>query len=374
MALRKGWIMTLKKTPLYNEHIKLGAKMVSFAGFEMPVQYSGVMDEHQAVRQHAGLFDVSHMGEFEFLGRDALPFLDYLTANDVTKLVDGKAHYSLLLNESGGVVDDILVYRIHEEHFIMVVNASNIEKDFKWIHKHQPSIAKIEINNISDHVCLLALQGPKALAIIQPLLDQPVADLRPFHFLIGTLAGQENCIIARTGYTGEDGVEIFCKNQPAIAIWQALLETGQPKGLKPVGLGARDTLRLEARLSLYGHEINDETHPFEAGLSWVVKMEKPNFIGKTALQKIKTQGLKRQLVGFKMVDKGIAREGFTVVDQDKRPIGKVTSGSYSPTLGQAIGLAYVPLDKAEIGTKFNVDIRGNLKLAEVIVTPFYKRR
>lgn len=363
-----------KRTPLYEEHVKLGAKIVPFAGFEMPIQYSGVMEEHQAVRQHAGLFDVSHMGEFEFLGRDALPFLDYLTANDVVKLSDGKAQYSLLCNERGGIVDDILVYRIHEEHFIMVVNASNIQKDFQWVHKHQPSIAKVEVNNISDHVSLLALQGPSAVEILKPLTEEPAEELKTFHFLIGTVAGQNNCIIARTGYTGEDGFEIFCKSQIAPALWQALLETGKPKNLKPAGLGARDTLRLEARLSLYGHEITDETNPLEAGLSWVVKLEKNNFLGKESIVKIKREGLRRKIVGFKMVDKGIAREGFPIVSDSGERLGFVTSGTFSPTLNYAIGLAYLPTAMTEIGTKFNIDIRKERKLAEVVETPFYKRR
>jgi len=363
-----------KRTSLYEEHIKLGAKIVMFAGFDMPIQYSGVIDEHNAVRQHAGLFDVSHMGEFEFLGRDALPFLDYLTANDVTKLTEGKAQYSLLCNEQGGIVDDILVYKINDNHFMMVVNAANIEKDFKWVSKHQPRQAKVEVNNISDSVSLLALQGPNALAILQPLTEEPLAEIKTFHFVIETLAGQENCILARTGYTGEDGFEIFCKSKEAPAIWQALLKEGAPHGLKPVGLGARDTLRLEARLSLYGHEINDTTNPLEAGLSWVVKLDKGNFIGKEAIQKVKTNGLKRKIVGFKMIDKGIAREGFPILSLDNERVGVVTSATFSPTLNQAIGLGYVPTDLSEIETKLNVDIRGKLKLAEVVATPFYKRK
>lgn len=366
--------MNLKRTPLYEEHKRLGAKLVPFAGFEMPVQYTGVIDEHQAVRRAAGLFDVSHMGEFEFLGPHALVFLDHLTANDVTQLTDGMAQYSLLLNEQGSIIDDILVYRVNENHFIMVVNSANIERDFKWIHKHQPTQAKVEVNNISEQVCLLALQGPKALVILKPLLDESMEEVKPFHFVVGNLAGQENCIVARTGYTGEDGVEIFGKSSHATSIWQALLEEGNPKGLKPAGLGARDTLRLEARLSLYGHEITDETNPFEAGLGWVVKMAKGNFIGREQLTKIKARGLHRKLVGFKMVDKGIARAECAVLDHNHQPVGKVTSGSFSPTLNQAIGLAYLPLAMGEIGTKFNIDIRGSLKLAEVVATPFYKRK
>lgn len=362
-----------KRTPLYEEHLKLGAKMVEFAGYEMPVQYSGVVEEHLAVRNQAGLFDVSHMGEFEFLGPEALSLLNYLTANDVGKLTDGKAQYSLLLNEKGGVVDDILLYRIHEEHFMMVVNAANIEKDFRWVLKNQPAGAKIEINNISDPVCLLALQGPLALQILRPLTKNPLDAIKPFHFFIGPVAGEENCIVARTGYTGEDGFEILCKANTARPIWQALLEKGKPLGLKPTGLGARDTLRLEARLSLYGHEITEETNPLEAGLGWVVKLEKENFIGKEALLKIKQEGLQRTIVGFKMVDKGIPRHGFTICSSNKEPVGGVTSGTFSPTLEEGIGLGYVPLSLSQIGTKFYIDIRGKYKLAEVVQTPFYKK-
>src|SRR3989344_1163193 len=312
-----------KRTPLYEEHIKLGAKIVDFAGFEMPVQYAGVMEEHNAVRNHAGLFDVSHMGEFEFTGSEALAFLNHLTANDVGKLTDGMAQYSLLCHSNGGIVDDILVYRKTAEHFVMVVNAANIEKDWNWVQQHATSSTQYAIRNISDEICLLALQGPKAIEMMQRLSDQKISELKSFRFAIGSVAGQNDCWIARTGYTGEDGVEIFCKNSQAPLIWQAILKSGA----KPTGLGARDTLRLEARLSLYGHEINDETNPLEAGLAWVVKLDKQNFIGKNDIQKVK-----------------------------------------------ANGLGYVSLQASEIGTKFNVDIRGKLKLAEVVATPFYKRK
>ncbi|MDZ4224459.1 MAG: glycine cleavage system aminomethyltransferase GcvT, partial [bacterium] len=283
-----------KRTPLYEEHVKCNARIVDFAGFDMPVQYSGVVEEHNAVRKAAGLFDVSHMGEFEFTGPDALPFLEYLTPNSVSKLTDGQAQYSMLCNENGGIVDDLLVYRFNPEKFVMVVNASNIEKDWQWIQKNTGRRTQYAIRNISDQTALLALQGPKAKEIIK-------TDLKPFHFFEGELFGVKNCTIARTGYTGEDGFEIFCPADQAVTLWQALLKAGAPLGLKPTGLGARDTLRLEARLSLYGHEINDETNPLEAGLSWVVKLDKPfDFIGKQALKKIKEGGLKRQIVGFKM--------------------------------------------------------------------------
>lgn len=356
----------MKKTPLYEEHLKLNAKMVPFAGWEMPVQYAGLVKEHEAVRTNAGLFDVSHMGEFEFGGSDALPFLNFLTANNVAKLVDGQAQYSLLCNKEGGIVDDILVYRLGENEYWMVVNASNIEKDWNWINQiaRETGFKNLFIRNSSDETCLIALQGPKA----KELLD--FSDLKPFHFKKLLLPNLKNEImIARTGYTGEEGVEIFCKPAEGLILWRQLIE----KGATPTGLGARDTLRLEACLSLYGHEITDETNPFEAGLSWVVKMEKENFVGKDALAKIRETGLKRKLVGFQMIDKGIAREHYKTFSQGKKEIGYVTSGSYSPTSKQSIGLAYLPITLGSIGTKFNVDIRGTEKLAEVVATPFYKK-
>lgn len=357
-----------KKTSLYEEHKRLGAKIVEFAGFEMPIQYGGVVEEHNAVRQNAGLFDVSHMGEFEFRGEESLALLNYLTANDVAKLEDGKAQYSLLLNEQGGIVDDILVYRLKPDHFLMVVNASNIEKDFAWVSKHRANFQNVSLKNVSDQTALLAFQGPKTISIIKTLTTEKIEELKPFRFIVGTVAGQKNCWIARTGYTGEDGVEIFCADEQATPLWQAILE----KGGKPVGLGARDTLRLEARLSLYGHEITDETNPLEAGLSWVVKLDKKDFIGKKALDEIKAKGLARTLIGFKMIDQGIARQGFAII-ADGKNVGFVTSGTFSPTLKIAIGLGYVPLALSPIGSKFNIDIRGKQKLAEVVSVPFYKR-
>ena len=360
-----------KRTPLYEEHLKAGGKMVDFAGFEMPVQYKeGVLSEHLAVRKAGGLFDVSHMGEFEFIGPDALACLQWLTVNNVAKLTDGMAQYSILLHESGGVVDDILVYREKADRFIMVVNASNIAKDWAWVGKNKKG--NVTLRNLSDTLSLIAFQGPKAVEIVQTLTDTPVQQLKSFRFAAGLLAGQKNCWIARTGYTGEDGVEIFCQNAQATPIWQALLAAGASQGVVPVGLGARDTLRLEARLSLYGHEINDETNPFEAGLSWVVKMDKEDFLGKKSLTAIQQKGLTRQIVGFKMIDKGIARQGYPI-SNGTQTVGQVTSGSHSPTLGIPIGLGYVPTSMSAVGTQFYIDIRKSLKLAEVVATPFYKR-
>lgn len=362
----------MKKTPLYEEHVKLDAKMVPFAGFEMPVQYAGVMEEHRGVRKNAGLFDVSHMGEFEFCGPQALAFLNTLTANNVANLTDGKAQYSLLCNERGGIIDDILIYRLNGEDFLMVVNASNIEKDFEWIQKYKPRFEHVALTDVSDETCLLALQGPKAIHILKTLTAAKIDALKTFHSCVATLAGQENCLIGRTGYTGEDGVEIFCKARQGAPLWRAILEAGKTAGLKPTGLGARDTLRLEARLSLYGHEINDETNPLEAGLSWVVKLDKEDFVGKKAIVKAKEGGLKKTIVGFKMLDKSIPRQGFSIV-ADQQTIGHVTSGTYSPTLNYGIGLGYVPLAFEKVGSKFNIDIRGNRRLAEVVEVPFYKR-
>ncbi|MDO8526424.1 MAG: glycine cleavage system aminomethyltransferase GcvT [Deltaproteobacteria bacterium] len=362
-----------QRTPLYEEHKKLGGKIVDFAGFEMPVQYSGVMDEHNTVRNSAGLFDVSHMGEFEFKGPGALEFLNKLTPNDVNRLTDNMAQYSMLCNEQGGIVDDILIYRLNAEHFVMVVNASNIEKDWKWVNAQRPT-PNVQIKNISDETCLLAWQGPKALEILKQVSPLPISELKPFRFAVGEIAGQKDCWVARTGYTGEDGVEIFCKSDQVLKIWQSLLKAGTPLCAKPIGLGARDTLRLEARLSLYGHEITDATNPLEAGLSWVVKLDKPqDFIGKQKLMQIRQAGLARQIVGFKMIDKGIPRQGCPIAE-NKEVVGVVTSGTFSPTLGVGIGLGYVPTALTPIGSKFNVDIRGTLKLAEVVSVPFYKRK
>lgn len=372
MLAAKDETTEINKTPLYDIHVEAGAKMVPFAGFLMPIQYDRIIDEHTAVRNAAGLFDVSHMGEFEFRGPGAQDYLQYLTANNVAKLEDGKAQYSLLCNEAGGIVDDILLYRLTADHFIMVVNAANIDKDWAWVTQHQPD--NVTIENLSNAYALIAFQGPKAITVLEKVTDLPIASLKPFHFLQGSIAGQANCIIAATGYTGEAGVEIFCSPAAAPIIWQQLVNAGQAEGVRPIGLGARDTLRLEARLSLYGNDLTDETNPLEAGLSWVVKLDKPNdFIGKQSLLTIKEKGLQRKLVGFKMLDKAIARHGYSIC-QNGEKIGEVTSGSHSPTLGYAIGLGYVPLEATSVGTQFNIDIRNRMKLAEVVPVPFYKRK
>jgi aminomethyltransferase len=359
------------KTPLYNEHKKLGAKIVDFAGWEMPIQYTGIIDEHVSVRTNAGLFDVSHMGEIEFEGPDALSYLNYLTANNVQALADGQAQYSILLNNKGTVVDDIIVYRLRQDHFIMVVNASNTDKDFKWIISNKKG--DVKITNRSADYALIAFQGPKAASVLKSLTDVDLENLPAFHFKQGTVCGQKDCIVARTGYTGEDGFEIFSSPDSAPIIWQGILEQGKRAGVVPVGLGARDTLRLEMKYSLYGHEITDETNPLEAGLGWVVKLDKPGgFIGKEALLKIKKDGLKRKLVGFKMLERGIPRPGFDIMDNHNK-IGFVTSGTMSPSLKEAIGIGYVPVEFSNEGEKFWVDIRGGHRQAIVVKTPFYKR-
>lgn len=378
----------MKRTPLYNEHIKLKGKMVEFGGWEMPVLYSGVIDEHRTVRTSAGIFDVSHMGEFEITGSDALSFTQYLTTNDISKLADGQAVYSILCNERGTIVDDIIVYRFNAEHILLVVNAGNIEKDWEWVNGRlksatptnlgsQTLVWQCEIKNRSDDFALIALQGPRSAEILSKLA---VFDIKQFHFAKISVTGANDCIIARTGYTGEDGFEIFCPSHSSPKTWEAILETGKPLGLKPAGLGARDTLRLEMKYSLYGHEINDGTNPLEAGLGWVVKLNKGcDFIGKAALEKIKAEGLKRKCVGFQMIDAGIPRQGYKIITKDegrgtRDEIGLVCSGTMSPSLNKAIGTGYVPISESGIGTKIFIDIRGAMRLAEIVETPFYKRR
>jgi aminomethyltransferase len=371
----------MKHTPLYNEHIKLGARMVDFGGWEMPIQYSGVIDEHRTVRASAGIFDVSHMGQFEFKGPDALSFVQYLTTNDAARLADGQAAYSLLCSERGTLVDDIIVYKFNNEHITFVVNAGNVDKDWAWVTSHKKG--SVEMTNRSSDFALIALQGPKAAEILARVVESPstgIASIKTFHMAHATVAGVKDCILARTGYTGEDGFEIFITPSGAPRVWQALLTTGAPFGLKPIGLGARDTLRLEMRYSLYGHEITQDTNALEAGLGWAVKFTKDcDFIGRSALEKIKAEGLKRKCVGFKMIDAGIPREHYKIFrshDSTIAPsheIGFVCSGTMSPSLNAAIGTGYVPLELSRPGSKIFIDIRGQLRQAEIVQTPFYKK-
>jgi len=360
-----------KKTPLYDEHVRLGAKIVDFAGWEMPVQYTGVIDEHLAVRKAAGLFDVSHMGQIEISGNGAEALIQYLTTNDVKKMTNGRAQYSIFCNERGTVIDDIIVYRFEANRYIIVVNASNLEKDFAWCKRHERPDATVK--NRSDEFALIAFQGPKAPSILQGLTDIGLQDIANYYFKVGAVAGTENIIVARTGYTGEDGFELFTSPKDAPKIWQALLERGKSVGVKAAGLGARDTLRLEMKYSLYGHEITEETNPIEAGLGWVVKLDTPDdFIGKSAIVDIKKQGLARKLIGFKMIDRGIPRQGYPIIIGGK-PQGIVTSGTMSPSLDYAIGLGYVPAGSETIGNKISIDIRAQHREAVIVETPFYKR-
>lgn len=359
------------RTPLYDEHVRLGAKIVDFAGWEMPVQYTGVIDEHMAVRNAAGIFDVSHMGEIEFSGRGAGALVQFLTTNDVSKMTDGGAQYSILCNERGTVIDDVIVYRFSQARYMLVVNASNAAKDFAWCKKHERPDAKVV--DRSDDFALIAFQGPKAAEILKSLTGLDLSQIETYHFKIGAVAEKKNTIVARTGYTGEDGFEIFSKPADAPTLWQSLIERGKSLGVKPAGLGARDTLRLEMKYSLYGHEITEETNPLEAGLGWVVKLDTPvDFIGKSALVEIKKAGLKRRLAGFKMIDRGIARQDYPIIINGK-PCGIVTSGTHSPCLDVSIGLGYVPAGQETIGNEIFIDIRGVARKAVVVKTPFYKK-
>jgi aminomethyltransferase len=359
----------MKQTPLYGRHKTLGAKVIDFGGWAMPVQYSGILDEHKTVREAAGIFDVSHMGEVWFRGPRAAEAVQRLVTNDVAKLVDGGAMYSCACRPTGGIVDDLIVYRQSGDSFLIVVNASNIDKDYGWFVEQAGSLC--EIVNRSDDFALLAVQGPKAVGLVQSLADAPVAELKSFTFRPAAVAGVA-AQVARTGYTGEDGFEIFCAASDAEKLWDALLDAGKSVGLKPIGLGARDTLRLEAKLSLYGNDIDEEHTPHEAGLSWVVKGK--GFIGEEALARQKAEGPKRKLVGFVMKERGTARHGYPIVGGSGAPIGVVTSGSLGPTVGANIGMGYVPAPLAQAGTRLQIDCRGKTAAAEVVNGPFYKRR
>jgi len=367
----------LRRTPLYECHRELGARMVGFAGWEMPVQYAGVIEEHRAVRGAAGLFDVSHMGEVRVRGAGAERFLQRLTPNDVAQLVPGRAHYSGLLTDLGTYVDDLLIYRLAADDFLVVVNASNAAHDLAWIREHAPdreaaAPADLEIADQGDRFALLALQGPRALAILEPLASPGVSGLRYYGFLRGEVAGVP-AILSRTGYTGEDGFELYLEPEGAPEVWRRLLAAGAPHGLVPAGLGARDTLRLEAAMALYGHEIDERTTPLEAGLSWVVKLGKGDFLGRAPLLEQSEQGVRRTLVGFTVEGRGIARQGHGVLSGGEA-VGEVTSGTWSPTLEKAIGMAYVPPALAAPGTPLELDVRGRKLPAAVVELPFYRRQ
>ena len=356
-----------QRTPLFEEHLKLNARMVSFAGWEMPIQYKGLREEHDCVRKNVGLFDVSHMGEIFFRGPKALETLQWLTTNDVSKLGAGQAQYSLLPNPQGGLVDDIIIYCIApQKEYLVCVNAANADKDFAWMVKNNKGA---EIVNESSKWAQIAIQGPKGIELAARVLGPSVKDLKPFHFASVAFKGVQTWV-ARTGYTGEDGCEVFVPNGQAAALWSELLTKGESLGVQAIGLGARDTLRTEMKYSLYGHEINDETDPISAGLGWVVKLDKGDFIGRDVMARVKAEGPKRKLVGFKLVDKGIPREGYALFSFDNREIGKVTSGTMSPTSGDCIGIGYVPTELAPLGSEIFVDIRGRKAKAVVVKTPF----
>jgi aminomethyltransferase len=357
----------LRRTPLYEEHRALGAKMVPFAGYEMPIQYAGIVAEHRAVREAAGLFDLSHMGEFHFDGPGALAAVDQLVSSDIAGLQTGQARYGLLCNERGTIVDDVIAYRTGPEHVLMVVNAANIEKDEAHVRKHLPK--DVGFIDRSADTALIAIQGPRAADILVKLAGGTVAALPPFGVKSARAAGAE-ATIARTGYTGEDGFEVFVANPDAARVWQALLEAGRGEGLVPVGLGARDTLRLEARFSLYGNDIDETTGPIEAGLGWTCKLDK-DFVGRHAIAKQKDGKPKRKIVGL-VVEGGVARHGYDVTSEGK-VVGQVTSGTYGPTVAQNIALAYVPTELSKVGTTLAVRIREKDVPATVVKTPFYRR-
>lgn len=358
-----------KRTSLYRLHQELGARIVDFAGWEMPVDYGGVVEEHLNVRSRAGLFDVSHMGEFLVEGRDAEAVLQKLTPNDVSRLADGQAQYSALTTETGCFIDDVLVYRRAENRYLVVVNAANIEKDFAWIESHAEG--DVALTNASDDFALLALQGPEAQAILAPLTDVDVTAMKYYRFTDGKVLG-ENAVVSRTGYTGEDGFEVMVASELGERVARGLLEKGADRGLKPTGLGARDTLRLEAKMALYGNDIDEEHTVLEADLGWIVKWKKGDFVGRDALARQKDEGIPRKLVGFEMVDRGIARHGYPAF-VDGKPVGPVTSGSFAPYLKKNIGLVYLPEGAWEEGTDFEIEIRGRRAAARVVPTPFYKR-
>ena len=362
---------SLKRTPLYEQHVALGARLVEFGGWEMPVQYSSILDEHRAVRTHAGLFDVSHMGEFKVEGPDALAFLQHLVPNDVSRLAINQALYTQLCLPDGGTIDDLIIYHLADNHYMLVVNAANIDNDFAWVEK-QASNFNVQITNQSDTTALLALQGPEAQAILQPLTEVDLSTVRYYHCAPGTVNGI-NCIISRTGYTGEDGFELYCASADASKLWHELLAAGKGHGLLPAGLGARDTLRLEAGYCLYGHELDEQTNPLEANLGWTVKLNKDEFIGHDVLLKVKEQGLRRKLIGIEMVERGVCRGGYAIYEDDQQ-IGTLTSGAPGPTLSKNIGMGYVVTSHAVVGKTVHIDIRGKRTAAQIVALPFYKRK
>ena len=368
----------MKNTPFTQKHIELGAKMVPFAGYNMPVEYTGIKEEHLAVRNNVGVFDVSHMGEFWVKGPDALRFIQYVTSNDASVLVPGKAQYSCLPNGNGGIVDDLLVYCIDSQTYLLVVNAANIEKDWNHLCKYASGFGLTpgkELYNASDEICQLAIQGPNALKIMSRICNYPVEEMEYYTFRKMTVAGIPNAIFSTTGYTGAGGCEVYVANEDAERLWKGVFEAGAPEGIRPIGLGARDTLRLEMGFCLYGNDIDETTSPLEAGLGWITKFtdRKGDFLDKDYMLKQKANGLTRRLCGFEMVDKGIARHGYEVCNERGEMIGFVTSGTMSPSLGKAIGMAYVAAPLYKTDSEIYIKVRGKLLKALVVKTPFYKK-
>jgi aminomethyltransferase len=358
--------METKQVPLNDLHVKLGAKMVPFAGYNMPVRYSSDIEEHMTVRNGVGVFDVSHMGEFKVEGLQALDLIQRITSNDASKLVDGQAQYTCLPNEQGGIVDDLIVYRIKENDYFIVVNASNIEKDWNWFSKYNTKGATLK--NLSDDMCLFAVQGPKAISVLKKLTKTDLSAIKYYHFAIGEFAGVENVIMSNTGYTGAGGFEIYVNNKDGEKIWNTIFEVGKDENIKPIGLGARDTLRLEMGFCLYGNDIDDTTSPLEAGLGWITKFTK-DFTNSANLKKQKEEGVRKKLVGFKMIDKGIPRHDYLLKDATGNIIGKVTSGTQSPMLGIGIGLGYVATQFSSPGSEIYVEVRGKSLKAQVSKLP-----
>lgn len=366
----------MKNTPLTEKHLELGAKMAEFAGYNMPISYSGIREEHEAVRTRAGMFDVSHMGEFVIKGRQALELVQHVTSNDVSKLRIGQAQYSCLPNANGGIVDDLLVYRLPEtgcdpgdQAFMLVVNASNIEKDWNWILQHNTFDTRMI--NISEETGLIALQGPRAIDILQPFTNMVLKDIPYYHFSKGMVAGEENVLVSATGYTGAGGFEIYALNDSIVRIWDVLFKAGSAFGLLPVGLGARDTLRLEMGFCLYGNDIDDTHSPLEAGLAWITRLDKGPFVGRDWILKQKQEGVRRKLAGFVVDDRRVPRHGYRVLDREGNAIGEVTSGTQSPSLNVPIGLAYVPSDLAVPGSALLIDTGSKTLPAKVVKLPFY---
>lgn len=362
----------MKSTPFTHKHIELGAKMAEFAGYNMPISYSGINDEHFTVRNNAGVFDVSHMGEFILKGPDALDLIQRTTSNDASKLTPGQAQYSCLPNEENGIVDDLIIYCIEQNNvYMLVVNASNIEKDWNWLQKYNTK--NVEMHNISDKTALLAIQGPEACKILEPLTPVDLQNLKYYTFEKSTFAGVENVLISATGYTGSGGIEIYFedKDDNAEKIWNAIFDAGKDAGIKPCGLGARDTLRLEMGFCLYGNDIDDTTSTLEAGLGWITKLKKAvPFVQQETLAQQKAEGVKRKLVSFEMIDRGIPRHGYTITDADNNEIGTVTSGTQSPSLGKAIGLGYVSIEQAKLDNEIYITVRDKHLKAQIVKTPF----